>query len=139
MKTFAYLFTGCLIAGAFLTMAKTKQTAAAEDAGQVLRHVVLYKFKPEITPKQLKEVVDAFAALPDKVDTIIGFERGTNVSQENKSEGFTHCFVVTFRDEAGRDAYLKHPAHDEYVKIVRDRREKAIVFDYWATPPRPAA
>lgn len=104
----------------------------AKKAGKNLRHVVLYKFKAEITEKQVQEVVDAFAALPGKVDTIIDFERGTNISQENKSEGFTHCFVVTFRDTAGRDVYLKHPAHDEYVKVVKDRREKVIVFDYWA-------
>jgi hypothetical protein len=39
--------------------------------------------------------------------------------------------VVTFRSEKDRDAYLEHPAHLEYVKVVRDRREKVIVFDYW--------
>ena len=99
---------------------------------KLLRHIVLYKFKAEITPKQIQEVVDAFSALPSKIDTIVGFERGTNVSEENKSEGFTHCFVVTFRDVAGRATYLKHPAHDDYVKVVKDRREKVIVIDYWS-------
>jgi len=107
------------------------ESAAKEQPAKVLRHMVLYKFKDSVTPQQVQEVVDAFAALPKKIDTISGFEKGTNVSTENKSEGFTHCFVVTFKDEAGRDAYLKHPAHDEYVKVVRDRREKVIVFDYW--------
>jgi len=98
---------------------------------KLLRHMVLYKFKSEIPEKQVQEVVDAFSALPGKIDSIVGFERGVNVSEENKSEGFTHCFVVTFRDTKGREAYLKHPAHDEYVKVVKDRREKVIVFDYW--------
>jgi hypothetical protein len=107
--------------------------AVADDAkpGKVLKHVVLYKFKDDCTPEQIQQVIDAFAGLPKKVDTIIGFERGTNVSQEGKSEGLTHCFVVTFRDEAGLNAYLKHPAHDDYVKVVRDKREKVVVFDYW--------
>ena len=73
----------------------------------------------------------AFSALPKKIDTIVGFERGTNVSPEGKSEGLTHAFVVSFRDEAGRDAYLKHPAHLEYVKLASTRREKVVVFDYW--------
>lgn len=100
---------------------------------KVLRHVVLYKFKAEASPQQIQEVVDTFSALPKKIDSVIGFERGTNVSEENKSEGFTHCFVVTFRNTDGRAAYLKHPAHDEYVKVVKDRREKVIVFDYWST------
>jgi heme-degrading monooxygenase HmoA len=92
----------------------------------------MYKFQDDVTPTQLKEVIDAFAGLPKKVDTIIGFEHGTNVSKEGKSEGFTHAFVVTFKNDADLAAYLVHPAHDAYVKVVRDRREKVIVFDYWA-------
>lgn len=111
---------------------QTTPSAAAEKQKQVLRHVVLYKFKSEASEAQVREVIDAFAGLPAKIDTIVGFEHGTNVSPEGKSEGFTHCFVVTFRDEAGRDVYLKHPAHLAYVNVVRDRREKVIVFDYWA-------
>lgn len=108
--------------------------AAAQAEKMVLRHVVMYQFKPTATKEQVQEVVDAFAGLPGKIDAIIGFEQGTNVSREGKSEGFSHVFVVTFKDEAGRDAYLKHPAHDEYVKVVRDKRDKVIVFDYWAKP-----
>ena len=69
------------------------------------------------------------------VDTIIGFEHGTNVSKEGKSEGFTHCFVVTFRDEKSLATYLDHPAHAEYVQVVRDKRDKVVVFDYWANEP----
>mgnify|MGYP003336856210 CR=1 FL=1 len=44
----------------------------------------------------------------------------------------THGFVVTFKDEKGRDEYLPHPAHQEFVKLVGPRVEKVIVFDYWA-------
>ena len=103
----------------------------ASAADKVLCHIVMYKFKDDVTPAQLKEVIDAFAALPKKVDTIIGFEHGTNVSKEGKSEGFTHVFVVTFKNEADLAAYLVHPAHEAYVKVVRDLREKVVVFDYW--------
>jgi stress responsive alpha/beta barrel protein len=112
----------------------TMDSGAADKPDRVLRHVVLYKFKADLKAEQVQEVVDAFSALPKKVESIIGFERGTNVSREQKSEGFTHCFMVTFADEQGRDAYLVSPAHEAYVKVVRDRREKVIVFDYWANP-----
>jgi hypothetical protein len=108
------------------------QAVAADKPGRVLRHIVMYKFKDDLTAAQLQEVIDTFSALPKKVDTIIDFERGTNVSGEGKSEGFTHVFVVTFRDEKGRDAYLVHPAHQEYVTLARDKRDKVVVFDYWA-------
>lgn len=111
----------------------TTFTARAGDGDKkMLRHMVLYKFKDNLKAEQVQEVIDAFAALPGKIDTIAGFEQGTNVSREEKSEGLTHAFVVTFRDAAGRDAYLVHPAHRDYVKVVSDKREKVIVFDYWA-------
>ncbi|HEX4130475.1 MAG TPA: Dabb family protein [Pirellulales bacterium] len=103
----------------------------SEGKSRVLRHAVVYKFRDEVTPAQVQEVVEAFSALPKKIPGIVAFEAGTNVSQEGKSDGFTHLFLVTFRDEAARDAYLKHPAHDEYVKVVAPRREKVVVFDYW--------
>jgi heme-degrading monooxygenase HmoA len=129
------IFTLCavlatLVIGAHMSQSIAKETSENKKE-KVLRHVVLYKFKAEASPQQIQEVVDAFSALPKKIDSVVGFERGTNVSEENKSEGFTHCFVVTFRNTDGRAAYLKHPAHDEYVKVVKDRREKVIVFDYW--------
>lgn len=122
------------LAGAVLAgMVAPPSTAALEkDQEKVLRHIVMYQFKPATTKEQVQEVIDAFAGLPKKIDAIVGFEQGTNVSHEGKSEGFTHVFVVTFKDEAGRETYLKHPAHDEYVKVVRDKREKVVVFDYWA-------
>ena len=113
-------------------MAAKMTVSAAEAPNRLLRHVVLYKFKDDVGKSQVQEVIDAFSALPKKIDAIVAFERGVNVSPEGKSEGFTHCFVVTFRDEASRDAYLKHPAHLAYVNVVKDKREKVIVFDYWA-------
>jgi hypothetical protein len=124
----------CLLSAMTLSLgvAAVLAQAPAEKPVKVLRHVVMYKFKPELTPAQVQEVVLAFGKLPQQIDAIIGYEHGTNVSPEGKSEGLTHCFVVTFKDEAGRDAYLKHPAHDAYVAVVKDRREKVVVFDYWA-------
>lgn len=118
-----------IIAGGFMTELSGAQVAGKGQ--RLLRHIVLYQFKPDLRPEQVQEVIDTFAALPSKIDVIAGFEHGTNVSREGKSDGLTHAFVVTFRSEKDRDAYLEHPAHLEYVKVVRDRREKVIVFDYW--------
>jgi hypothetical protein len=106
---------------------------ASEKAGEkLLRHVVLFKFKKEVTAAQVQEVVDAFRALPSKIDAIHSFEHGTDVSVENKAAGFTHGFLVTFRDEKGRDVYLPHPAHQDFVKLVGPRLENVLVFDYWS-------
>lgn len=108
-------------------------TAAAKP-GKALRHVVLFKFKDDVSKEQVQEVVDAFAALPKRISEIQDFEWGTDVSVENKADGFTHCFFVSFRDEKAREVYLPHPAHQEFVKLVGPRIDKVLVVDYWAKP-----
>ncbi len=100
---------------------------------RLLRHMVLFKFKDDVTAEQVQEVVDAFAALPGKIDAIVDFEHGTDVGVEKLSAGFTHGFLVTFRDAAGRDAYLPHAAHEEFKKLVGPRIDKVLVFDYWTS------
>ncbi len=99
---------------------------------KLLRHVVLFKFRDGISTEKVKEIENAFCALPDKIDAIYEFEWGTDVSVEGKTQGFTHCFLVTFRNEADRDTYLPHPAHEEFRAIMRPHLEKGLVIDYWA-------
>jgi len=100
-------------------------------AGKKLRHLVLFKFKDDAKSEAVDAVVEAFAALPSKIDTITEFETGTDVSVEMKADGFTHGFLVTFADEKGREIYLPHPAHQEFVKLVGPVIDKVLVFDYW--------
>jgi len=102
-----------------------------DDGEKLLRHVVLFQFKPETTPSQIQEVVDAFAALPKKIDAIHDFEWGTDVSVEQKAQGFTHAFIVTFRSTEGRDEYLPHPEHQKFVQLVGPRLTNVLVFDFW--------
>jgi heme-degrading monooxygenase HmoA len=105
--------------------------ACPKECPKMLKHVVLFKFKEGTTPEKIKEVEQAFASLPGKIDIIKGFEAGTNVSIENRSEGFTHCFVVSFSSEADRSAYLDHPAHKEFGKSLGGCLDKVLVVDYW--------
>ena len=83
-----------------------------------VRHVVVFKFKPEATPAQVDELTRAFAALKDSVPGVIAFEHGVNNSPENMNMGFTHVYVFTFTSAAARDAYLVHPAHKRFGQTV---------------------
>ena len=105
------------------------------SAGKVLRHVVLLMFKDSSSPADIETVVAAFAGLPAKISGIQGFEWGTDISPEGKSQGLTHCFLLTFASEADRDAYLPHPAHKEFGALVGPHVEKVCVVDYWSTTP----
>jgi lysophospholipase L1-like esterase len=100
-------------------------------SGKKLRHVVLFKFKKDVTPEQIKEVEKAFGELPKKIDAIDSFEWGTDNSPEMLAQGYTHCFLVTFRDEKGRETYLPHPEHKKFVELALPRIESALVVDYW--------
>jgi squalene-hopene/tetraprenyl-beta-curcumene cyclase len=111
-----------------ITMTETDET---DSTKQVLRHVVMFKFKDDATEDQISGVATAFAALPEKIDSVIDFEWGTNNSPEGLNDGLTHCFFVTFADEAGREKYLPHPAHKEFVTILKPILEKVVVVDYW--------
>jgi lysophospholipase L1-like esterase len=103
-----------------------------ENSEKVLRHIVLFNFKKEVTDQQVQEVVEAFGKLPGKIDAILDYEAGTDVSVEGKAAGFTHAFLVTFRTAADRAVYLPHPAHKEFVSLVGPRIADVLVFDYWA-------
>ena len=96
----------------------------------LLRHVVLWKFKKDATPEQIQRVEAAFAALPDQIANIDSLEWGTNVSVENLAQGFTHCFLVTFKSEADRAAYLPHPAHKAFGELAHPFTQEVLVIDY---------
>ncbi len=98
----------------------------------VLRHVVLFSFKPEATPEQIRQVEEAFRGLPGQIDAIHGFEWGTNVSVENIAHGYTHCFFVTFLSAEDRAVYLPHPAHKAFGQVLAPIRDQVLVIDYWA-------
>jgi hypothetical protein len=114
------------------------QSGAAAEGGKSeshlgkIRHVVLFKFKDGTTAEQKKEVEDAFRKLPKQVSEIVDFEWGTNISPENRDQGFTHCFLVTFNDAKGRDAYLPHPAHAAFKKVAGPYIDKVLVIDFVA-------
>jgi len=122
------LWTGC--ADQSGKMGGPRQAPQAKDR-KVLRHVVLFKFKEGTTPEQIKAIEDAFRALPAKIPAIHDLEWGTNVSVENHSQGYTHCFLLTFLSEEDRAIYLPHPEHKAFGKRLGPHLEKVLVVDYW--------
>ncbi|MCO8122781.1 Dabb family protein [Stieleria sp. TO1_6] len=118
--------------------AETKPDQASPNQGSgMLRHAVFFSFKKSSSESDIQGVVDAFAALPEKIDSIIGFQHGVNNSPEGLDDGFTHCFLLTFADEAGRAEYLPHPAHKAFGDVLRPHMKSVFVVDYWGDPKQP--
>jgi len=125
-KTISLLLMMMILAGVVYAQNDKK------PSGKMLRHMVLFKFKDESSTADIKKVEDAFRALPSKIKEIKGFEWGRNNSPENLNQGFTHAFFVSFASEKGREVYLPHPAHKDFVKILSPHLDKVLVLDYWA-------
>jgi hypothetical protein len=117
---------------ALMLMNTPSAQSQSDQPEKFLRHVVLFKFKEDATAEQIAAVEKGFAELPERISAIHDFEWGTNNSPEDHAKGYTHCFLVTFKSEADRDAYLPHPAHQEFVKVLRPIMEDVHVIDYWA-------
>ena len=96
------------------------------------RHVVVFKFKETATKNQIDEIVEAFGKLRDDIPEIIAYEHGVNVSPEGLDQGFTHVFLVTFKDKAGLEVYLPHPVHQAFVQKLRPLLDQPFVVDYVA-------
>lgn len=118
--------------GVFAAGCAAKEGGMKAEGDGLLRHVVLFKFKDDAPAEAVRRIEREFGLLKDRIAGIRAFEWGTNVSPENLDQGFTHCFVVTFADAAARDAYLPHPAHKDFVALLRPHLDKALVVDYLA-------
>lgn len=122
-----------IVSGAVLVfMALMMSSLSSSAADGAYRHVVFFKFKAEASAEAVREIEQAFVALSRKVETVTGFEWGTNVSPEGLNDGFTHCFLVTFKNKAGLEVYLPHPEHEAFVAKLKPLLDKVCVVDYVA-------
>lgn len=101
-----------------------------------VRHVVVFRYKPDASPDKIRQITEAFAALKDQIPGIISFEHGVNNSPEKLNQGFTHVYQVTFTNAAARDVYLVHPAHKAFGTLLGGSGvfDAAFVVDYTPTP-----
>lgn len=83
-----------------------------------VRHIVVLKYTPGAAAEQIQQITDAFRDLRKKIPGITAFEDGVNNSPEGKNLGFTHVYLLTFEDAAARDAYLPHPEHVTFGRLL---------------------
>ncbi len=107
-------------------------TAFQNKKSDQVRHIVVFKYKPDASQEKIDQITQAFKGLKGKIPGIVSFEHGINDSPENKNLGFTHVYQVTFKDAAARDAYLPHPEHKKFGELLGQLNvlEDAFVVDY---------
>jgi hypothetical protein len=104
----------------------------AASKNNEVKHIVVFKYKSKATSSEIEEVTAAFKDLQNKIPGIVSFEYGINNSPENLNKGFTHIYLLTFKDVQTRDAYLPHPAHKKFGDLLRklDVLEEPFVVDF---------
>jgi uncharacterized protein YciU (UPF0263 family) len=114
--------------------------------GGRIEHLVLFKFKQNITPQEKTEVINRFMALNNSLKNgkrYVKIEYGFQNSKEGVSGGFDIGFRVVFTSEADRDYYVGKPfltapgtydqMHDDFKNFVGpylDPTNGVLVFDY---------
>ncbi|WP_206667098.1 Dabb family protein [Seonamhaeicola maritimus] len=127
--------TNFMIAGSFRfdfgKVVSYKVAPEIKREGKILRHMVNLKYKEDATQEQIDEAVKTFLNLKNEIPEIANIEWGVNDSTEGHSDGFTHCFTLTFNDEHAREIYLFHKAHLALVSKVGPIIGGVLVMDYW--------
>lgn len=131
IKALVFLISISFMANAFASTNERSTPVSMTKTDSLLRHVVLFKFKEGTTKAQMKEVEDAFSALPSKIEQIKGYEWGLNNSPEGLDKGFTHAFFLTFESEEDRSVYLPHPDHKAFGAVLSPYLDDVLVIDYW--------
>lgn len=131
------LITSLLAAAALAcsTAPAAHPVTAPLPAGAV-RHVVVFRYKPDASPEKIRQITEAFAALKDQIPGVLTFEHGVNNSPEKLNQGYTHVYQLTFTNAAARDAYLVHPAHKAFGTLLGGSGvfDGAFVVDYAPAP-----
>ena len=117
-------------------MAVSSFTLAGPDFfhSEKIRHVVIFKFKPEVTYRQMEQVSEHFHSLKEKIPQIIELEGGADFrlpKQETENNSFTHCFIVTVKNKEDLAAYGAHPEHKAFSASADPLLQEVIVVDYF--------
>ena len=95
-----------------------------------IKHIALFKFKEGTAQEYMDQVLDQLLELSESIDGIEDYVGGTNNSPEGLNQGYTHGFVMTFKDATARDAYLAHPDHERFKTGVLPSIDGVTVFDF---------
>ena len=94
----------------------------------MLTHIVVWKYKPEVSEEQRREHVALLRRLPSVVPGIESFAVGADVLRLPRS--YDTGLVATFRDRAGLDAYTVHPDHVVVADLGRTLGEHVASVDF---------
>ena len=94
----------------------------------MFKHIVMWRFKPEVMQEDKLEMKRQLEALADVVPSLQAIEVGLNVAKVDAA--YDVVLTTVFEDQAGFQAYATDPLHLEVVDFVRKMVCDRAVVDY---------
>lgn len=98
----------------------------------MITHVVLMKFKPEVTTEAIDELAALLEGLPDRIDEIQSYDFGRDVVRSERSYDF--ALVSVFANLDTLERYQVHPDHQVVVKKLGSMCAAIAAVDYENAP-----
>jgi hypothetical protein len=90
----------------------------------VVRHIVVFKWKPDATKEAVQDLADGLAALPRQIPEILAYTFGPDLGLVDDHPDY--ALVADFADVDAYRRYAQHPAHrrliDEMLKPILGSR-----------------
>ena len=93
----------------------------------MIRHVAVFRFAPAFTAEQREHWMSLLRALPAQIPELRSISVGTDVLGGPSHE---LAIVAEFVDLDGIDAYTRHPAHAEVLRISAPVKVSLATVDF---------
>ena len=80
----------------------------------MIRHIVLIRFRPEVSEAQIAGIFAALPRLAAKLPGVLHHASGRSESPEQIERGYMHGFTVDFADWAALATYQADPDHKKF-------------------------
>jgi len=94
----------------------------------VIRHIVMFKFNPEVSQADRDGFLEMLRALPSKISEIVDFEAGFDVVRSPRA--FDLALVASYADLAALDRYAKHEHHLPVIARSKEICQQVASVDY---------
>jgi quinol monooxygenase YgiN len=94
----------------------------------MLKHVVLLKFKPEISESDIENIEKGLESLPSRIPEIKRYEFGRDILHTERSYDF--ALISEFEDQEAMQRYQTHPYHFAVLNNIRAACDSIIAVDF---------
>ena len=107
-------------------------SAFLQSREKEVKHIVAFKFKPEVNTLQIEKINQEFKSLQRKIPGILSVEIGSNFSDEDVSDEYTHTYMLTFATKSDKDAFIPHSERERLRSFLQnlDVVEKSFEMAY---------